>query len=177
MRDHHCKELLNNICGRLAHINEHFFHHPRSFLEKFIPASFVTTHIPRLFIYSQYIYNVLYLTTVEATDFDIKVLEDSIQYISKDFIKTLFAVEEIDIKSSPITLHQNDNLSFVSTKVAVEINVKITPETYLPISAYTEGEDVKVDFAEGALHKADVASRFTGKTCFNSKAILPNRKR
>jgi hypothetical protein len=109
----------------------------------------MTTPMPRLFIYSQYIDNILYLTSVEAIDFEVKSSEESICYISQNFTKTLFLVEEIDGNNSPTALHQNDDLSFVSTKVALGINIKISPETHLPMSAYTEGKDVRVEFVDG----------------------------
>jgi len=105
--------------------------------------------IPKLFIYNQYIDNVLYLTTIQATDFEIKQSEDSISYISKNFTKTLFIVEEIDIKKPTSVLTQNDNLSFVTRKIALGVDVKINSESYLPTSAYTEGEDIKVEFCDG----------------------------
>jgi hypothetical protein len=109
----------------------------------------MTTPVPKLFIYSQYLENVLYLTTVEASDFQIDVSEDSISFISKHYSKSLFPVEEIDAKCPPSALYENDNLSFISTKVALGINVKITVGVHLPISAYTEGEDVKVEYVDG----------------------------
>ncbi len=105
--------------------------------------------VPRLVIYSQYIDNVLYLTTVQALDFEIKQLEESICYVSKNFTKTLFAVEEIDTKNPASALTQNGNLSFATGKIALGIDVKINSQTYLPTSAYTEGEDVKVEFVDG----------------------------
>lgn len=105
--------------------------------------------IPKLFIYNQYIDNVLYLTTVQASDFEIKQSEKSISYISKNFTKTLFIVEEIDAKNAPLVLTQNDNLSYITRKIALGTNVKTSPQTYLPMSAYTEGEDIKVEFCDG----------------------------
>lgn len=102
--------------------------------------------IPKLFIYNQYIENVLYLTTVQASDFEITKSNDSIRYISKNIIKTLFIVEEIDAKDRASALTQNDNLSYITQKIALGINVKTTSQTYLPISAYTEGEDINVEF-------------------------------
>ena len=105
--------------------------------------------VPKLFIYNQYIDNVLYLTTVQASDFEIKKSEDSISYISKNFIKTLFIVEEIDAKNTVLVLTQNDNLSYFTRKIALGIDVKTSPNTYLPMSAYTEGEDIKVEFCDG----------------------------
>ncbi|MBK6937450.1 MAG: hypothetical protein IPH18_11625 [Chitinophagaceae bacterium] len=105
--------------------------------------------IPRLVICSQYIDNVLYLTTVQALDFEIKQSEESICYVSKNYTKTLFAVEEIDTKNSASALTQDDNLSFATGKIALGIDVKIDSQTYLPTSAYTEGEDVKVEFVDG----------------------------
>lgn len=104
--------------------------------------------IPKLFIYNQYIDNILYLTTVQASDFEIIKSKDSIRYISKNFIKTLFIVEEIDAKDKASALIQNDNLSYITQKIALGINVKTTSQTYLPISAYTEGEDIKVEFSD-----------------------------
>jgi len=105
--------------------------------------------IPRLFIYSQYIDNILYLTTVQAIDFEIIHSEESICYVSKNCKKTLFAVEEIDAKDSASPLIENDNLSFVTEKIAFGINVEIDSQKYLPMSVYTEGEDVKVEFVDG----------------------------
>lgn len=105
--------------------------------------------IPRLVIYSQYIDNVLYLTTVQDLDFEIKQSEESICYASKNYTKTLFAVEEIDTKNSDSVLTQDDNLSFATGKIALGIYVKIDSQTYIPTSAYTEGEDVKVEFVDG----------------------------
>lgn len=105
--------------------------------------------IPKLFIYSQYIDNVLYLTTVQASDFEIIKSEVSITYKSKDFIKTLFIVKEIDAIDYASVITQNDNLSYITQKIALGINVKTTAQTYLPMSAYTEGEDIKVEFNDG----------------------------
>ena len=90
----------------------------------------------------------MYLTTVQASDFEIIKSKDSIRYISKNFIKTLFIVEEIDAKDKASALIQNDNLSYITQKIALGINVKTTSQTYLPISAYTEGEDIKVEFSD-----------------------------
>ena len=104
---------------------------------------------PRLFIYSQYIDNVLYLTTVEATDFTLSQSEESIEYVSKRFTKTLFRIEEIDAKNPQTGLHQDDDLSFISNNVALGVSVMITPQVHQPMSAYTEGLDVSVEFVDG----------------------------
>lgn len=105
--------------------------------------------IPKLFIYNQYIDNVLYLTTVQVSDFEIKQSEDLISYISKNFIKTLFIVEEIDAKHIPSMLTQNDNLSYITRKIALGVDVKTSAHSYLPMSVYAEGEDIKVEFCDG----------------------------
>jgi hypothetical protein len=109
----------------------------------------ISIPIPRLIIYSQYIDDVLYLTTVQSLDFEIKRSEESICYVSKGFTKTLFAVEEIDSKKPVLALTQKDNLSFATGKIALGVDVKIDSQTYFPTSAYTEGEDVKVEFVDG----------------------------
>lgn len=109
----------------------------------------MTVPMPRLFIYSQYIDSVLYLTTVEATSFILSESKDSIEFFSKTFVKTLFIVKEIDFTNLPAALQQDDDLSFISTNIALGINVKINSQVNLPVSAYTEGEDVNVEFVDG----------------------------
>ncbi len=104
--------------------------------------------IPRLFIYSQYIENTLFLTTVKAGDFEITQDEESIQYVSRTFTKTLFAVEEIDAKKPATALQQQDDLSFFANQVALGLTVALAPDAHLPMSAYTEGMDVYVEFKD-----------------------------
>lgn len=104
--------------------------------------------IPRLFIYSQYIDNILYLTTVEATDFFLDQSEEYIEYVSFNFTKTLFKVEEIDARNAPDSLTQDSDLSFVCNNIAMGLNVRIGPKFIQPMSGYTEGGDVRVEFAD-----------------------------
>lgn len=136
----------------------------------------MTIPMPRLFIYSQYIDNVLYLTTVQAIDFEIKQSEESICYVSKNFTKTLFAVEEIDAKNPASALTQDDNLSFVTGKIALGTDVEINFQTYLPMSAYTEGQDVKVEFFDGDYIKLIWPVHLQEKQALTIKQYYPTVK-
>lgn len=105
--------------------------------------------IPTLFIYSQYINDVLCLTTVQATDFSISISDDSIVYISESLSQTLFKVDQIDSESYSIAPDPINDLTFFTNNVAMGVNIDVASKALIPISAYTEGNDVEVDFVEG----------------------------